>query len=1076
MADRVRYAVNGGEFIIEDYNNAKAFAGFLPAIAGLWGKPLWLHYVNRGQAAANFGIRDKDGAMMEFVAANKAYRLAASQGFRTFYKIDGGGGFYEPFRNAPDLAAQKITQTMYIRPYMVRLLDRSETAGIETRVEFCTLPNERFPALLRRLAVKNISPEDRRIECIDGIPMLLPWGTRDWMLKNMSRLAEGWFAGVHFSPNGTPYYKLPVEAFDRPEIVPVAGAHFYAGALDGRAPLYCIDPDSVFGEQRDFAFPAVFLAHDSPFRVNANLCGKNKTPSAMGAFDVVLPPGGEAVYFSMAGHCGSVEDIDAASALLYRKNYFETKTEENGAIIRGITRSVYTKSAYSHFDTYCAQNFIDNVLRGGLPVNIGKNGTSYYVYSRVHGDMEREYNSFVVLPEYFSQGNGNYRDVNQNRRSDIFFNQNLRDDTIHFFMSLIQTDGFNPLKVLGAYFVFETEPARRRFLDDFSRNALNLDEHADLKEKLAAYLADPFTIGALFNFIEENNIGLADRTALLDSLAANAAKRNLAEHGEGYWSDHWHYNTDLIENYLAVFPDRLECLLFGRKDYSFYDDCFFVEARAAKYVLYEGEPKQLHAVRRDVEKEALITSRKNDPHVVRGGFGGGEIYRTSLFGKLLSLVAQKYASLDPDGIGIEMESGKPNWCDALNGLPGLFGSSSAESLELLRLVLLLKRLLSETAPDTGAPLAEETVLMLEELAHITKTAADDFDFWDRTHTAKENYRAKTRMGLSGRDRNCTLDVIQDILSVIEQKLEQSRAKLTACAAGGIVPAYFVYVPVSWKEREGAARREEAAAPVVITAFRRKTLPLFLEGPVHFLRLCPGKAAAAEFHRNMLGSPLYDKKLRMFKINAPLVDTGMNIGRNTVFTPGWLENESVWLHMEYKYLLELLHNDLPEAFFGLAKTALTPFFDAKVYGRSVFENSSFLASSAHPDTSIHGQGFVARLSGATSEFISIWIAMTSGRRPFFLRGGELCLELKPALAKDFFTAAGEFSFMFLGKSLVVYHNESRKDTFGEDGAAVRSYRITFTGGEDAEISGPVICGENARAVRGGRAERIDVGLA
>jgi hypothetical protein len=1092
MTGRVQYTAAGDEFIIADYNNAKAFASFLPAIAGLWGKPLWLYYVNRGQAIANFGVGDKDGAMMEFVAANKAYRLTASQGFRTFYKID--GAFYEPFRNAPDAGSKKITQTMYIKPYLVRLVDRSEEAGIETQVEFCTLPGERFPALLRRLTVKNIAPNERRIECIDGLPMLLPWGTRDWMLKNMSRLAEGWFAGVHFSPNGTPYYKLPVEALDRPEIIPVTGAHFYAGRLEGAgAPGYCIDPDSVFGEQRDFAFPAVFLQAPAPFTVNPNLSGKNKTPSGMGAFSAVLRPGGEAVYCSMAGHCGNAADIDAAAELLERENFFETKARENAGIIQEITKNVYTNSAYSSFDTYCAQNFIDNALRGGLPVNIGKNRTAYYAYSRVHGDMEREYNSFVVLPEYFSQGNGNYRDVNQNRRSDIFFNQNIRDDTIHFFMNLIQSDGFNPLKVLGARFVFETEDARRRFLDDFSHNALNTNGFKI--EKLSAFLENPLTIGGLFNFIEDHNIELADRTALLDSLAANAVRQCLAAHGEGYWSDHWHYNTDLIENYLAVFPDRLEELLFGRGDYTFYDDCYFVEPRAVKYVLYRGEPKQFRAISLDREKEALIASRAGAANVMRADFGTGAVYATNLFGKLLSLVAQKYASLDQCGMGLEMETDKPNWCDALNGLPGLFGSSSAESLELLRLVSLLQRLLTHIAPNKAVSVAEETLSMLEELAVITKQASNDFDFWDRTHTVKEQYREKTHLGFSGRDETRPLSALIELLSIFEQKLETSRTKLCAAADDGIVPTYFEFVPTAWKEGGGVSRHGEAVThgagsesaaalkalagekttPVIITAFNRKTLPLFLEGAVHFLRLRPEKNTAADFHRAMLTSPLYDKKLRMFKINAPLADAGMNIGRNTVFTPGWLENESIWLHMEYKYLLELLRCDLPEAFFSLAKTALVPFFDARVYGRSVFENSSFLASSAHPEQAIHGQGFVARLSGATAEFISMWIAMTCGLRPFFLRGGELCLELKPALAKDFFTVNGEFSCMFLGKILVVYHNESGKDTFGEDGAMVHSYHITFSGGETMDISGAVISGEAARAVRDGKAERIDVKL-
>ena len=123
MADNI-------EFKIDDYNNAKAFASFLPAIAGVWGKPLWVYYVNRGQAISNFGIRDKDGAMLEFTAANKAWRQTALQGFRTFYKIK--GRFFEPFRNYPDLKERKISQTMFVKPASIRLLERNEESGIET--------------------------------------------------------------------------------------------------------------------------------------------------------------------------------------------------------------------------------------------------------------------------------------------------------------------------------------------------------------------------------------------------------------------------------------------------------------------------------------------------------------------------------------------------------------------------------------------------------------------------------------------------------------------------------------------------------------------------------------------------------------------------------------------------------------------------------------------------------------------------------------------------------------------------------------------------------------------------------
>jgi len=220
-------------------------------------------------------------------------------------------------------------------------------------------------------------------------------------------------------------------------------------------------------------------------------------------------------------------------------------------------------------------------------------------------------------------------------------------------------------------------------------------------------------------------------------------------------------------------------------------------------------------------------------------------------------------------------------------------------------------------------------------------------------------------------------------------------------------------------------------------------------------------------------------LRMIKVNAPIASAGQDIGRITVFSRGWLENESIWLHMEYKYLLELLRNGLAEEFFNIAKTALIPFIDPNMYGRSIFENSSFLASSAHPDESLHGQGFTARLSGATAEFISMWIAMTSGLKPFSLHDGELRLGLKPCLPADFFTASNTFTFNFLGGCEVVYHNESRSDTFGARGVKARGYLITYAegaplGGAET-IAGDYIQGKSALAVREGKARRIDVNL-
>jgi hypothetical protein len=86
-------------FAIEGYNQTRPFASFLPDVAGVLGVPLWVFYVNRAQGIASFGVQDKDGPVVEYFPANRAYQLVSYTGFRTFVKIvrEDGLDYYEPF-------------------------------------------------------------------------------------------------------------------------------------------------------------------------------------------------------------------------------------------------------------------------------------------------------------------------------------------------------------------------------------------------------------------------------------------------------------------------------------------------------------------------------------------------------------------------------------------------------------------------------------------------------------------------------------------------------------------------------------------------------------------------------------------------------------------------------------------------------------------------------------------------------------------------------------------------------------------------------------------------------------------
>ena len=73
-------------YVLEDFDSKPTFASFLPGVAGLYGKPVWSFYVNRGQGVASFGFKSKDYPILEFNPANKAYQLTPYIGFRTFLK------------------------------------------------------------------------------------------------------------------------------------------------------------------------------------------------------------------------------------------------------------------------------------------------------------------------------------------------------------------------------------------------------------------------------------------------------------------------------------------------------------------------------------------------------------------------------------------------------------------------------------------------------------------------------------------------------------------------------------------------------------------------------------------------------------------------------------------------------------------------------------------------------------------------------------------------------------------------------------------------------------------------------
>ena len=236
-----------------------------------------------------------------------------------------------------------------------------------------------------------------------------------------------------------------------------------------------VDPILVFGNNSALHSPEAFYRQGLKKMLEQKQITCGRTPSGFAAMETELSPGESVQVNSIFGHASRLETIQSLKNRLTKSTFLDEKRVVANNLVHNLTEVIACRTGSLTFDAYCRQTFLDNILRGGLPTIIGgsKEPKVIHMYSRKHGDLERDYNDFSIEPEFYSQGSGSFRDINQNRREDVWFFPEIGDFNIRIFMSLIQADGYNPLVLRGSRFTipanklmelleFSTEPTRLR--------------------------------------------------------------------------------------------------------------------------------------------------------------------------------------------------------------------------------------------------------------------------------------------------------------------------------------------------------------------------------------------------------------------------------------------------------------------------------------------------------------------------------------------------------------------------------------------------------------------------------------
>jgi len=117
-----------------------------------------------------------------------------------------------------------------------------------------------------------------------------------------------------------------------------------------------------------------------------------------------------------------------------------------------------------------------------------------------------------------------------------------------------------------------------------------------------------------------------------------------------------------------------------------------------------------------------------------------------------------------------MEADRPGWCDALNGLPGIFGSSVNETIELKRLVDFTLKILA--AVDGVFSLPVELAYFISGLeALLNRPNLTPELFWRESGAQKEAYRDKVFMGFDGAEHALSVAEVQNFLATVSIYLD-----------------------------------------------------------------------------------------------------------------------------------------------------------------------------------------------------------------------------------------------------------------------------------------------------------------
>ena len=142
---------------------------------------------------------------------------------------------------------------------------------------------------------------------------------------------------------------------------------------------------------------------------------------------------------------------------------------------------------------------------------------------------------------------------------------------------------------------------------------------------------------------------------------------------------------------------------------------------------------------------------------------------------------------------------------------------------------------------------EETIQIFEELAEfiqglkeILTHETDPLCYWQKANDSKESYRSRICQGIDGREQDILLNDIKEFLDLVVART--TLAIDLAKDQKQLIATYFYHEVIDYKILD---KKLDDAPFVLPVKFRKHTLPYFLEGFVHLLRITKDQKQAKD---------------------------------------------------------------------------------------------------------------------------------------------------------------------------------------------------------------------------------------